>query len=108
MTWDATSLAFYGLGAAAVAGSLVSLGRRLQLSKAKHRSLTGHARISRRLAALIPFYEYSTAEFFSSDGAPHAVQARRREGFARLSEFLSARSAKTIRQTAEARDAISD
>ena len=31
---------------------------RLQLSRAKHRSLAGHARMSRRLARLVPFYEY--------------------------------------------------
>ena len=42
------TLAFTGLGATALATSLVTLRRRLQLSKAKHRSLVGHARIARR------------------------------------------------------------
>ncbi len=45
MEWGSTALAFSGLGAAALATSLVKLKRRLELSKAKHRSLTGHARM---------------------------------------------------------------
>ena len=39
-----TTLALYGLGAAAAVTSLVKLKARLELSRAKHRSLTGHAR----------------------------------------------------------------
>ena len=47
------------LGAAVLAASaLAKLKSRLELSKAKHRSLTGHARMSRRIAALVPFYEF--------------------------------------------------
>ena len=42
----------------ALATSLVKLKTRLELSRAKHRSLAGHARMSRRVAALVPFYEY--------------------------------------------------
>jgi glutamate-1-semialdehyde 2,1-aminomutase len=57
MEWASTTLAFYGLGAAALATSLVTLRRRLELSKAKHRTLTGHARMARRVAALVPFYD---------------------------------------------------
>ena len=50
MEWGSTTLAFYGLGAAAVATSLVTLRRRLELSKAKHGTLSGHANRARRLA----------------------------------------------------------
>ena len=32
--------------------------RRLELSRAKHPSLAGHAKLSRRLAALLPYYAY--------------------------------------------------
>ena len=46
------------------------LRTRLQLSRAKHRSLAGHARWSRRFAALVPFYEYGESEFFAADSAP--------------------------------------
>jgi hypothetical protein len=39
--------------------------RRLQLSRAKHRSLAGHSRIAKRVAALIPGYAYDEARFFA-------------------------------------------
>ena len=42
---------------------------RLRLSRAKHPSLRGHARMSRRLAGLVPFYEYDDAEALACDGA---------------------------------------
>src|ERR1700716_3233377 len=103
-----TTLALYALGAAAVTTSLAKLRTRLELSKAKHRSLTGHARMARRIAALVPFYEYDEARFFCSDGPPDEVAARRREGFLRLSSLYRERFAKTLQLTAEARDGISD
>ena len=108
MEWGKTTLAFYGLGAAALTTSLVKLRRRLELSQAKHRSLAGHARIARRLAAFIPFYEYDDRQFFCSDGAPEETAARRRAGFARLSSLYKKRFAETIKRTAEAGETISD
>ena len=41
-------------------GSSASIhsGERLRLSRAKHRSLAGHARIAKRIASLIPGYAY--------------------------------------------------
>ena len=108
MEWGKTTLAFYGLGAAALTTSLVTLRRRLELSQAKHRSLAGHARIARRLAAFIPFYEYDDGQFFCSDGAPREIAAQRRAGFARLSFLYKTRFAETIKRTAEASETISD
>ena len=108
MEWRSTALAFYGLGAAALATSLVSLRRRLQLSKAKNRTLTGHARIARRIASLVPFYQYGEHEFFCCDGAPEEIVACRRLGFTQLAALYATRFAKTIRCTAEASDGISD
>ncbi len=108
MEWGKTTLAFYGLGAAALTTSLVKLRRRLELSQAKHRSLAGHARIARRLAAFIPFYEYDDRQFFCSDGASEETAARRRAGFARLSSLYKTRFAETIKRTAEASETISD
>jgi glutamate-1-semialdehyde 2,1-aminomutase len=108
MDWQSTTLAFYGLGAAALATSLVTLRRRLQLSKAKHRSITGHARLSRRIASLIPFYEYDEGRFFCSDGAPEDIAARRRDGFMRLAALYRNRYAETVRRSAEVSDSISD
>jgi glutamate-1-semialdehyde 2,1-aminomutase len=108
MEWASTTLAFYGLGAAALATSLVTLRRRLELSKAKHRTLTGHARMARRIAALVPFYDYDERRFFCSDDAPEEVVARRRAGFKRLSALYDTRFAETIRRTAEVSEGISD
>src|SRR5262245_32837815 len=87
----------------AVAGFLLlpRLQARLLLSKAKHRSLAGHPRISRRLARLIPFYEYSDARFFDVDGAPAQIAGRRRASFERLSQQLHDRAPDTLRLTDE-------
>ena len=68
----------------ALAVLLRKLHLRLQLSRAKHRSLAGHARMARRFAGLMPFYEYDEARFFRVDGAPDEVVAARRGGFMRL------------------------
>jgi glutamate-1-semialdehyde 2,1-aminomutase len=105
---DSSTLALYGLGAAAAATSVVKLKARLELSRAKHRSLAGHARIARRLAAFIPYYEYDATRFFRSDDAPAEVAARRRAGFARLADLYRTRFARTTAQTTEVKDAISD
>ena len=50
---------------------------RLALSRAKHRSLAGHARLARRMAALMPYYEYDQARFFSADDAPAGGRRQR-------------------------------
>ena len=108
MEWATTTLALCGVGGAALATSLVGLRRRLELSQAKHRSLAGHARLSCRLAAFVPFYDYGEARFFCSDGAPADIAARRRAGFARLSAHYKSGFAETVRRTAEAAQGISD
>ena len=36
---------------------------RLRLSRAKHPSLRGHSKMSRRVAKLVPFYEYTEEHF---------------------------------------------
>src|SRR6478609_1358044 len=108
MEWGSTTLAFYGVGAAAVATSLATLRRRLQLSKAKHASLTGHARIARWVASFVPFYQYDEIRFFCSDDAPPDIAALRRSGFLRLSALYKTRYAETIRRTDEVAGGISD
>ena len=104
----ATALAFYGLGTIAIATSLVALKHRLQLSKAKYGSLDGHARIARRIASIVPFYEYDERRFFCSDNAPAEIAARRRAGFIRLSTLYATRFRETNRHAAEVVDTISD
>jgi glutamate-1-semialdehyde 2,1-aminomutase len=108
MEWGSTTWAFAGVGAAAVATSLVTLRRRLQLSKAKHASLTGHARMARWVASFVPFYQYDEARFFRSDDAPQDIAALRRAGLTRLSALYQARFAETIRRTEEVAGGISD
>jgi glutamate-1-semialdehyde 2,1-aminomutase len=73
MEMAGTALAFFGLGATALATSLVALKRRLRLSKAKYASLDGHARVARRIASFVPFYEYDENRFFCSDQAPAEI-----------------------------------
>ena len=104
---DAT-LVLYALSGAVLVASLQLLKMRLALSKAKHRSLSGHSRIARRIAALVPFYEYDDARFFRSDDAPEDIAARRRAGFMRLSDLYRERFPETLRLTAEVEDSISD
>jgi glutamate-1-semialdehyde 2,1-aminomutase len=101
-----TALSAITLGA--LAWTLPRAKRRLELSRAKHRSLAGHARMAKRIAALIPGYAYDEARFFGSDGAPEEVQARRRAAFRRLCEDFAQRWPKSVAATAEARDMLSD
>ena len=87
---------------------LPAVRRRLQLSKAKHPSLTGHSRLAKRVAALIPGYSYDEQRFFASDDPPGDIIRLRREGFGRLASLFTERHAKSIAQTAAARERISD
>jgi len=64
--------------------------------------------MSRRVARLIPFYEFSTGEFFCADGAPPAVAAQRKDGFFALARLYERRYAKGRQMTAEAAERISD
>ena len=104
---DATWV-LYALSGAVLIASLRLLKMRLALSRAKHRSLSGHSRIGRRIATLVPFYEYDDARFFRSDDAPDDIAARRRAGFMRLSDLYRERFPETLRLTGEVEDRISD
>ena len=102
-----------GLALSAAALGLLAWGlpkahRRLQLSRAKHRSLAGHARIAQRIAALIPGYAYDEARFFGVDGAPADVAARRREAFFRLAALFAQRFPRGIALSAQARESLPD
>jgi glutamate-1-semialdehyde 2,1-aminomutase len=104
---------FLQITAAAIAAAALALllrwsWLRLQLSRAKHRSLAGHARWSRRFARLVPFYEYGESEFFRVDGAPDGIAAARHDGFGRLTELFRARFAKSAGLAAEIADSVSD
>ena len=100
--------------AALVAGGLAvgllapKVRARLMLSRAKHRSLAGHSRMSRRVASLVPRYAYEGDRFFCADDASEAVAARRKAGFNALAEVLRSGKDRTLRLTAEATEHISD
>ena len=82
--------------------------RRLQLSQAKHPSLTGHARIARRVAAWLPGYGYDEQRFFASDGAPPPVVAQRRAALERLSVHFRERYGKSLALSAEVAESLPD
>jgi glutamate-1-semialdehyde 2,1-aminomutase len=98
----------YVLGALLLAVLLVKALTRLELSRAKHRSLAGHSKWSRRFAALVPFYEYDESQFFSADDAPDEVARARRAGFMRLASLYAQRFPKSAQLTAEVESGVSD
>jgi glutamate-1-semialdehyde 2,1-aminomutase len=104
---DTYALSALALGALALT-MFPRAKRRLELSRAKHRSLAGHSRMAKRVASLIPGYAYDEATFFACDEASTEVVARRRAGFARLCSTIAHRSPITIEATARARESVSD
>ncbi len=104
---DQTAVA-YAVALAALAASLPAARRRLQLSLAKHRSLAGHAKMARRVAAWVPGYAYDESRFFNADRASAQTEARRRAGFRRLCETFDRRFARSAALTARARESLSD
>src|SRR6266581_3493013 len=93
---------------AAIAAGFPKVQARLALSRAKHRSLTGHSKMSRMVARLIPFYEFDINDFFGSDGAPPAVAMQRQDGFFRLAQLYQDMFARGRQMTLEASEKISD
>jgi glutamate-1-semialdehyde 2,1-aminomutase len=98
----------FALGGFALVMVLHKLQMRLQLSRAKHRSLSGHSRMARRFAAVVPFYEYGESVFFRVDGAPDDIAAARRAGFMRLAGAFAERFRKTAELTREIAGGVSD
>ena len=101
------------IAVASAAAALLTLGmtkgrRRLQLSRAKHPGIVGHAKMGKRVAGMIPFYDYDEDRFFTADEPAPEVAERRRAGFERLSQEFQSRFAKTIGQTKRTREGLSD
>src|SRR6516162_669649 len=70
-------LLWYIGGALVTLLALRALRLRLLLSRAKHPSLGGHARLARRFARLVRYYEYDETRFFTADDVPAQVTAAR-------------------------------
>ena len=102
------TILFAVVSVAIVALLLGPARQRLALSRAKHRSIAGHARMSRWFATLVPFYDYDEAHFFNADGAPENIAQQRRDGFYRLAALYADRFAKTARATSEVQPEIAD
>src|SRR3981081_4240961 len=101
-------LALAGTAIIATAAIFPKLQARLTLSRAKHRSLTGHSKMSRRIARLIPFYEFDINDFFRSDGAPAAIGTQRQDGFFRLARLYQERFIRSRPLKQRAAGGISD
>ena len=101
-------LSYLAAGAAAVSLPAAKLRTRLQLSRAKHPSLAGHARMARRIASLVPFYQYEDGRYFAADGAPDEVAEQRRADFERLAALYRTKYSRSLELTAEATSLISD
>ena len=95
-----------GLGLLAVLAP--SVHRRIQLSRAKHRSLAGHSRMAKRLARWLPGYSLDENAFFDCDGAPATVRALRQKAFFELAQTLQQRHPLSIQASAAARENITD
>jgi len=99
----------YSTLALAAAAAMLPLARqRLELSRAKHPSLTGHARIARRVASWLPGYGYDEQHFLASDGAPPQVVEQRRAALQRLGQHYRERYAKSLALGAEVGDGLPD
>ena len=101
-------LLWYIAGALATLLALRSLRLRLLLSRAKHPSLGGHARLARLLARFVRYYEYDETRFFNADDAPAEVAAVRRAGFTQLAQLYAQRFAKGAALTREVALSVSD
>jgi glutamate-1-semialdehyde 2,1-aminomutase len=108
MEWTSSRLVVALLASTALVLLLPKLSRRVVLSRAKHRSLTGHVRMAKRVAGWMPAYSFDERRFFASDDATAEVAARRREGFRRLSQLFRERGAETRRLTEDAKGGLSD
>jgi glutamate-1-semialdehyde 2,1-aminomutase len=99
---------FYLIGTLFVLFLLHKVFIRLQLSKAKHPSLRGHAKMSKRIARLLPFYEYPDAEIFGVDGAPKSIQQQRLSAFKKLKHHFQEKSPWSLIKSEEMQGMVSD
>ena len=98
----------YALPLGSLVLALPYLRQRLQLSRAKHRSLAGHSRMAKRLASWLPGYACDERRFFDCDGAPEDIARLRRTSFEMLCAGYAERYEKSLALSAEAREGLAD
>ncbi len=97
-----------GVGSAALYVVFQKARARAALSLAKHKSLAGHPRTARRIAALLPSYRYEESGIFALDGAPGAVVEQRKNAFENLTDTISTRYPLTLAASAAVIERQSD
>src|SRR5690606_35534737 len=102
------SLLPFAVPAGSLLMALPFLKQRVELSRAKHRSLAGHSRMAKRLARLLPGYAFDEQGFFRADVAGGALATQRRLAFEALCEGYAARYAASLELTAQAREGLAD
>ena len=76
------------LSLSAIALALPFVKKRLELSLAKHPSLTGHSRMAKRVVSWLPGYGFNEDQFFNCDGASNFTAQERRKAFYVLAQTL--------------------
>lgn len=102
------TLLMAGAGSAALFVAFQKVKARAELSLAKHKSLAGHPRTAKRIAALLPTYHYDESQVFALDGAPPEVVARRKAAFERLVSTIGQRFPVTLAAGASVVESLSD
>lgn len=75
---------------------------------AKHPSLSGHSKMSRRIAKLIPVYHIDENNFFGADTAPQNIQIVRKTAFKKLADYFENTMPKTLEAGSKLEGSISD
>ncbi len=96
------------ISAALAAWAAPKAARRLQLSRAKHRSLAGHSRMAKRLASWLPGYALREDDFFGADGADEALRQQRRGALQRLALHFKDRVPNGVAMTQAAKTLLAD
>ncbi|WP_439106846.1 aminotransferase class III-fold pyridoxal phosphate-dependent enzyme [Congregibacter sp.] len=81
---------------------------RLRLSRAKHASVRGHAKWSRRLARLVPYYSFGDENYFCADGAPSEIDLARRKAMQGLRRNVLASQPQSLAYSSSLQDSVSD
>jgi glutamate-1-semialdehyde 2,1-aminomutase len=97
-----------GAGSSALLYAAAKVKARIELSLGKHKSLAGHPRTARRIAALLPRYSYPAATVFAVDGAPDEVVEQRKAAFQALVATIAQRFPKTLAAGTAVVDGLSD